>query len=345
MIKDNDVIAILRKVFHPEYKKSLIDLGMIENIRTNHAKVEVDLLLPFDKVPVKDQLISSIINGIVAIESSADVEVNEKNMSQQQRAFFMTAIEGGPKRAQRGNKIGKVIAVISGKGGVGKSSTTGMLAVALNKLGKKVGVLDADITGPSIPKMFGIHGQPEMGPVGILPPSTENGIKAISVNLLLPDENTAVIWRGPIISNTIKQFYQEVSWGELDYLILDLPPGTSDATLTVLQSIPLDGVVLVTSPQDLAGMIVRKSANMINQMNARIIGVLENMSYVICPKCGEKMEVFGPSNVNRITEQLDIPLLGQIPLDPQLALHCDQGKIEDYQSVEMDEVAEYISTL
>jgi len=238
-----------------------------------------------------------MVKGAVAkLDTTSRVEVNLTEMSQQERAAFMTASEGGPKPAQSANKIANVVAVLSGKGGVGKSSVAALLAVALNRQGKRVGVLDADITGPSQPKMFGLHEPPLMSPTGILPAETPGGIKVMSINLLLPSEDEAVIWRGPLISSAIKQFWNEVFWGDLDYLIVDLPPGTSDASLTVMQSIPLSGVVLVTSPQDLAGMVVRKAARMAQHMGAPILGLVENMSYVTCPKCGEKIEVFGPSH-------------------------------------------------
>jgi Mrp family chromosome partitioning ATPase len=194
----------------------------------------------------------------------------------------------------------------------------------------RVGVLDADITGPSIPRMFGLHRQPAMGPLGILPVETSAGIKVMSINLLLQSDDQAVIWRGPLIGKMIKQFWTDVAWGMLDYLVVDLPPGTSDASLTVMQSIPLSGVVLVTSPQDLAGMVVRKAANMAQKMGAPIVGLVENMSYVICPQCGQEIRVFGPSRAMQTAAWLGVPLLGQIPLDAELACRCDEGGIEEY---------------
>jgi Mrp family chromosome partitioning ATPase len=238
------------------------------------------------------------------------------------------------------NDIAHVVAVLSGKGGVGKSSVAAMLAVALHRREKGVGVLDADITGPSIPKMFGLHRQPAMSPLGILPVETETGIKVMSINLILPSEDQAVIWRGPLISNVIKQFWRDVAWGKLDYLIVDLPPGTSDASLTVMQSIPLSGVVLVTSPQDLAGMVVRKAAQMAQRLGAPIIGLVENMSYVTCPKCGEKIQVFGTSQAMQTAARLGVPLLGRLPLDPELACRCDAGEIEGYDAPLFEPIVE-----
>jgi Mrp family chromosome partitioning ATPase len=205
-----------------------------------------------------------------------------------------------------------------------------MLAVALRRQGNRIGVLDADITGPSIPKLFGLHEPPPMGPVGILPAQTSTGIEVMSINLLLPNEDEAVIWRGPLIGGAIRQFWGDVVWGDLDVLVVDLPPGTSDASLTVMQSIPLNGVVLVTSPQDLAGMVVRKAARMAWHLKVPIVGLVENMSYLTCPKCGEQIEIFGPSQAMGTAMQLGVPLLGRLPLDPELARRCDAGEIEAY---------------
>jgi Mrp family chromosome partitioning ATPase len=241
------------------------------------------------------------------------------------------------------NHVKRVLAVMSGKGGVGKSSVAAILATAFRQQGKRVGVLDADITGPSIPKMFGLHEPPPMGPVGILPAETATGIKVMSINLLLPNEDEAVIWRGPLIGGAIKQFWGDVVWGDLDVLVVDLPPGTSDASLTVMQSIPLNGVVLVTSPQDLAGMVVRKAARMAWHLNVPIVGLVENMSYLVCPQCGEQIEVFGPSQAMRTAMQLGVPLLGRLPLDPELARRCDAGEIEGYPMDAFDPIAEKVA--
>ena len=332
MITDKQVIDALRGVMHPEIKRNLVELGMIKDVSVTDKKVTLTLALPFAEIPIKDDLVRMVKGAVAKLDTTSRVEVNLTEMSQQERAAFMTASEGGPKPAQSANKIANVVAVLSGKGGVGKSSVAALLAVALNRQGKRVGVLDADITGPSQPKMFGLHEPPLMSPTGILPAETPGGIKVMSINLLLPSEDEAVIWRGPLISSAIKQFWNEVFWGDLDYLIVDLPPGTSDASLTVMQSIPLSGVVLVTSPQDLAGMVVRKAARMAQHMGAPILGLVENMSYVTCPKCGEKIEVFGPSQAFHTALRLNVPLLGQLPLDPELARRCDAGEIEEYEA-------------
>ncbi len=343
MITNKQVLSALRKVMHPEMKRNLVELGMIKDVIVKDGGVTLVLVLPFIEIPIKDDLVRSVREAVSTLDSDLKVEVKLAEMSQQERAAFMTKSEGGPKPAQSVNKVDHVVAVLSGKGGVGKSSVAALLAVALNRRGERVGVLDADITGPSIPKMFGLHQPPQMGPKGILPAETETGIGVMSINLLLPNEDEAVIWRGPLISNTIKQFWGEVMWGDLDYLIVDLPPGTSDASLTVMQSIPLSGVVLVTSPQDLAGMVVRKAAHMAQRMGVPILGVVENMCYVTCTKCGEKIEVFGPSQVLKTTTQLGLPLLGRLPLDPELACRCDAGEIEKYAAELFEPIAEKVA--
>jgi Mrp family chromosome partitioning ATPase len=222
---------------------------------------------------------------------------------------------------------------MSGKGGVGKSLVSGLLAVALRKSGYRVGILDADITGPSIPKMFFPDGA-KLGtsPMGPMPPQTESGIKVMSINLLLDQEDQAVIWRGPLVSGAIKQFWGDIFWGTLDYLVVDLPPGTSDASLTVMQSLPISGIVLVSSPQDLAGMVVRKAANMAGQMQTPILGLVENMSYFECPDTGKRYEIFGPSHAEQVAQQIGIPFLGRLPIDPEIAKLCDAGHVEDYES-------------
>ena len=332
MITDKQVVDALRGVMHPEIKRNLVELEMIRDVSVEDERVALTLALPFAGIPIKDDLVRMVEGTVAKLDATLQVEVNLTEMSQKERAAFMTASEGGPRPAQFANKIANVVAVLSGKGGVGKSSVAALLAVTLHRRGELVGVLDADITGPSIPKMFGLHQPPPMSPTGILPAETPGGIKVMSINLLLPSEDEAVIWRGPLISSAIKQFWNEVFWGDLDYLIVDLPPGTSDASLTVMQSIPLNGVVLVTSPQDLAGMVVRKAARMAQHMGAPILGIVENMSYVTCPKCGEQIEVFGPSQAFRTALNIGSPLLGQLPLDPELARRCDAGEIEEYEA-------------
>jgi Mrp family chromosome partitioning ATPase len=215
---------------------------------------------------------------------------------------------------------------------VGKSLVSGLLGIALRQQGYQVGILDADITGPSIPKMFFPEGaRLGMSPLGPMPPQSSTGIKVMSINLLLEQEDMAVVWRGPLVSGAIKQFWGDIFWGTLDYLVVDLPPGTSDASLTVMQSLPMSGIVLVSSPQDLAGMVVRKAANMARQMQTPLLGLIENMSYFECPDTGTRYEIFGPSHAEETARQIGVPFLGRLPIDPQIARLCDAGQIEDYR--------------
>jgi Mrp family chromosome partitioning ATPase len=229
------------------------------------------------------------------------------------------------------NNIKHVVAIMSGKGGVGKSSVTALLATALRRRGFKVGVLDADITGPSIPRLFGVHHRPEISEVGMFPSQSETGIEIMSLNLLLEQEDDPVIWRGPLIGGAVKQFWTDVIWGELDYLLIDLPPGTGDSPLTVMQIFPLDGIVIVTSPQELANMVVKKAIKMAGKMQIPIIGLAENMSYAVCPHCKERWELFGPGRGASVAKDSNIAFLGALPLDPELTALCDKGQVERYQ--------------
>ena len=224
--------------------------------------------------------------------------------------------------------IKHVIGIASGKGGVGKSMATATLANMLAAKGYRVGILDADITGPSIPKMYGLHGPAQADDQGIYPMLTDNYIKVISINLLMPDEEAPVIWRGPVVANMVKQFWSEVIWGELDFLLVDMPPGTGDVPLTVFQSLPLDGVVIVSSPQDLVRMIVKKAYNMAMTMHIPVLGLVENYSYLKCPDCGKEIKVFGESHIDEIAEELGVSVLGKMPIDPVLADLADKGEFE-----------------
>jgi len=239
------------------------------------------------------------------------------------------------KKGHEMNRIKHVIAVMSGKGGVGKSTVTALLAAAIRKKGLKVGILDADITGPSIPKLFGIKENPDVTEFGIIPVRSSGGIEIMSINLLLPSEDEPVIWRGPIISGAIKQFWGEVIWGDLDYLLVDLPPGTGDAPLTVMQSLPLDGVVVVTSPQELAKMVVRKAIKMAEKMSIPLLGIVENMSFLECPDCGKKIFPFGEGKTALMAQEFKIPLLGVLPLQANISSLADQGRIETSESVDL----------
>ena len=225
-------------------------------------------------------------------------------------------------------EIKHVIGVVSGKGGVGKSMVTASLANMMAKWGYRVGILDADITGPSIPKMYGLHGPAQADDGGIYPMISENDIKVMSINLLMPDEESPVIWRGPVISNIVKQFWTDVIWGELDYLFVDMPPGTGDVPLTVFQSLPVDGIVIVSSPQDLVRMIVKKAYNMAVTMNIKVLGIVENYSYFKCPDCGKEIQLFGESHIDEIAAELGVPVLGKMPIDPEFAKHADEGTFD-----------------
>lgn len=227
------------------------------------------------------------------------------------------------------SSIKKVIGVVSGKGGVGKSFVTASLACEMQKKGYKVGILDADITGPSIPKMFGVHGMATGNDQGINPAVAENGIKMMSINLLVEDEEAPVVWRGPVIAGAVKQFWTDVLWGELDYLFVDMPPGTGDVPLTVFQSLPVDGIVVVTSPQELVRMIVKKAFTMAEMMHIPVLGVVENFSYLECPDCGKKIKIFGESHVEEVAEELHIPVLAKLPIIPQAAQASDEGRFYD----------------
>ena len=236
------------------------------------------------------------------------------------------------KPANQFSNIKKVIGVVSGKGGVGKSMVTASLARMMRRNGCKVGILDADITGPSIPKMYGIHEKALGDESGIFPREAKDGTKIMSINLLLENESDPVIWRGPVIANVVTQFWTDVMWGELDYLFVDMPPGTGDVPLTVFQSLPVDGVVIVSSPQDLVKMIVKKAYNMARQMNIPVLGMVENYSYLVCPDCGKKISVFGESHAEEIADELSIPLLGKMPIDAALAEAVESERFSEVEN-------------
>lgn len=241
--------------------------------------------------------------------------------------------------------IKKVIAVVSGKGGVGKSLVTGMLAVLMRRREYSVGILDADITGPSVPKMFGIHERAHGDEAGIYPVRSKTGIDIMSVNLLLEKESDPVVWRGPVIAGTVKQFWTDVIWNDIDYLFVDMPPGTGDVPLTVFQSIPVDGILVVTSPQDLVSMIVEKAVNMAKMMNIPILGVVENYSYIACPDCGKRIPVFGESHVEEAAQRFGLEVLARLPIDPQLAKSCDKGVMEAFEGDWLDQAANRLESL
>ena len=244
------------------------------------------------------------------------------------------------------SRVGKVIGVVSGKGGVGKSLVSSLLATELSRRDLKVAILDADITGPSVPKAFGITGTCDASPLGgIEPKTTTTGIEVMSINLLLEDTSSPVVWRGPVIAGAVKQFWTDVVWGNIDVMVIDCPPGTGDVPLTLFQSIPLDGIVVVTSPQELVSMIVEKAVNMAKMMNIPVLGLVENMSYVKCPDCGKEIKVFGESGVENIAKEHGLDVLAKIPLDPKLSALCDRGMMELFENDYIEKVADVVEAL
>ena len=243
----------------------------------------------------------------------------------------------------RASNVKHVIGVVSGKGGVGKSLVTSMLAVTMNRRGYKTAILDADITGPSIPKAFGLKpGCVSGSDLGMFPPQTKTGIEVMSVNLLMEDETSPVVWRGPVIAGTVKQFWSDVVWNEVDYMFVDMPPGTGDVPLTVFQSLPLDGIVIVSSPQSLVSMIVEKAVNMAKMMDINVIGLIENYSYLSCPDCGKKINIYGESHIDELAKAHGTSVLARIPIDPQLASACDKGVVELFEGDYLEGAADLI---
>ena len=252
--------------------------------------------------------------------------------------------EGGfPKeQLKEGCSVKKVIGIVSGKGGVGKSMVTSLLSVILNRRGYHTAILDADVTGPSIPKAFGLHGRAQGTEMGILPVKSKLGTDIMSVNLLLGNETDPVVWRGPVIAGAVKQFWTDVLWNDVDYMFVDMPPGTGDVPLTVFQSLPLAGIIIVTSPQELVSMIVAKAVNMAKKMDIPILGLVENMSYLECPDCGKKISVFGESHIEETADEYEIPVLAKIPIDPSIASKVDEGLVEYVESPWLDAAADAV---
>ncbi len=315
MAAEEQVRESLEQVIVPGVMRSLNGLNLVRQVTTSDQEVKITLA-------------SSALNA----ETQEWIRSKTKAVVEKLHEVNKVEVEFIEAKPTELTQIGHIIAVMSGKGGVGKSLVASLAAIALKRQGYEVGILDADLTGASIPKMFGIIARPTGSDTGILPVLSRSGIELMSINLLLPQEDDAVIWRGPLISNTIKQFWEDVLWGKLDYLIIDLPPGTADAPLTVLQSFPISGVIIVFTPQDLTAMIVRKAVNMAQKMDKPVLGVVENMSYLYIPEIDKRIELFGRSRGEEMAEAARAPLLGQLPLDPELAKLCDQGDIERYDS-------------
>jgi Mrp family chromosome partitioning ATPase len=315
MLDEEQVRQSLEAVLVPAVKRSVVGLNMVREIKLSDGKVDISLASTGLVPGAQDWIKNRAQEAIKKLPEIKEVTVNYSSV-----------------KAKELNKIDRIIAVMSGKGGVGKSLVSGIIAIALRRKGFEVGILDADITGPSIPKMFGIKVPPSVNEDGILPVLSKSGIEVMSINLLLPSEDDAVIWRGPLIGNTIKQFGEDVLWGKLDYLIVDLPPGTADAPLTLMQSFPISGVIVVFTPQDLVEMIVKKAVKMAQKMEKKVLGVVENMSYLYVPEIDKKIEIFGKSRAEHMASVAGAPLLGKLPIDPELAKLCDEGEIERYSS-------------
>ena len=360
VVSKEQVMAALKDVMDPELHISIVNLQMVKKVDIEGDRVKVLVALTVGGCPLSKTISSDIEKAVTKLPGVTAVEVETSVMTKQelegvrkqiqsQMAAAQTKKAGpggmppGINRLER-KGIRNVIAIMSGKGGVGKSFVTGFLAVQLTRLGYKVGILDADITGPSMAKMFGLKGPLFVTPdKRVLPATSHLGIKVVSMNLILEEPQMPVIVRGPIINSVIRQMFQDIEWGDLHFLLVDLPPGTSDAPLTVFQSLPLQGVVVVTTPQDLALMVVGKAINMAKTLSeqlvsVKILGLIENMSYMVCPHCGERIEVFGQSKAADAAKKAGIPFLGAVPLDPEIAKLADEGKIEEYANPLFEDV-------
>jgi len=313
LLTQEKIKETLADVLVPGIQRSLVDLNLVQDIELSGGRVKITL-------------------ASTALDEDAQRWVKEKTASviKQTSENTETEVVFIEKRPLEINRVKQIIAIMSGKGGVGKSLVTALTAILLSKQGFSVGILDADITGPSIPKMFGLSSRPRGSESGILPVISANGIEIISINLFLPGDDEAVIWRGPLISKAITQFWEDVLWGNLDYLIVDLPPGTADAPLTALQVLPVSGIIVVFTPQDLTTMIVKKAVKMAQQMDKKVLGVVENMSFLYIPELKKQIDIFGKSRGDEMSQAAAAPLLARIPIDPELATLCDQGHIERY---------------
>jgi Mrp family chromosome partitioning ATPase len=326
MVSEEQVRQSLEAVLVPAVKRSIVGLNLVREVAVSGDKVRVSLASAALNTGTQDWLRSKASEALEKLPGVSGVEIS--------------FVEAKPKEL---NEITNIIAVMSGKGGVGKSLVASLSAVSLKRQGYEVGILDADITGPSIPKMFGLDYHPAGSDTGLLPVPSRSGIEVMSINLLLPSQDDAVIWRGPLIGRAITQFWEEVLWGKLDYLLVDLPPGTADAPLTVLQTLPISGVIIVFTPQDLVEMIVKKAVNMAHKMDKRVLGIVENMSYLYVPEIDKKIDIFGKSRAEQMISAAQAPLLGKLPIDPELARLCDEGNIERYNGEIMTSLAEALS--
>ena len=315
MATEVQVRESLGEILVPGVKRSLAVMNLVRKVVVSGHGVDITL-------------------ASTALNESARDWIAAKAKAVVEKLTDVDGVDVGFVEAKPGelNQVKNIIAIMSGKGGVGKSLVAGLVAVGLRRQGSEVGILDADITGPSIPKMFGINERPAGSDTGFMPVLSRSGIEVMSINLLLPQEDESVLWRGPLISRAVTQFWQDVLWGKLDYLVVDLPPGTADVPLTVMQTIPVSGIIIVFTPQDLTTMIVKKAIRMAKKMDKPIIGVVENMSYLYVPEIDKRIELFGKGKGEEMSQAAGAPLLAQLPIDPELARLCDEGNIERYDS-------------
>lgn len=328
MLSEDKIRQALNDVLVPGLMRSITSTNLLQGINAVNKDVKLTIASTALSAEAQNWVTAKSSDVLEKLDRQAKVEVD-----------FID------KKPAELNQIEKVIAIMSGKGGVGKSLVSGLTAILLNRQGFDVGILDADITGPSIPKMFGISNRPQGSESGILPVQSAGGIEIISINLFLEKEDEAVIWRGPLIGKAITQFWEDVLWGKLDYLIVDLPPGTADAPLTALQVLPVSGAIVVFTPQDLTTMIVKKAVKMAGQMDKSVLGVVENMSYLYVPEIKKRIEVFGKSRGDEMARAAGAPLLARLPIDPRLAALCDEGHIERYDSDEVRAYGEALAAL
>jgi len=323
LLSEKTIADALSDLLVPGVTRNLADMNLLQEISLADNKVRITV-------------------ASTALDENAQNWIREKSsgLIKELDSELQTEVAFVDKRPVEINRVKNVIAVMSGKGGVGKSLVTALTAILLRSRGLNVGILDADITGPSIPRMFGLTARPRGSESGILPVTSAGGIQVISINLFLPEEEDAVIWRGPLIGKAITQFWEDVLWGNLDYMVVDLPPGTADAPLTALQVLPVNGIIIVFTPQDLTTMIVKKAVRMAGQMNKKVLGVVENMSYLHVPEIKKNIEIFGKSRGEEMARAAGAPLLARIPVDPHLAALCDEGHIERYSSEVMDSLKE-----
>ena len=359
MVTKEQVMQALKGVRDPEIDISILDLGMVRSAEVQGNTVHVSVALTVPNCPLTTTIRDDVTKAVSGVEGVEKVEVHFSPMTDQEREKVVQTLrsrpaeepieaqqipvprEHGIDRLPKGS-IGQIIAVASGKGGVGKSLVTALLAVELRRHGFSVGILDADLTGSSIAKIFGVKDRPARTQSGIAPPASRTGIKLVSMNLLMDRDDAALVWRGPMINSAIRQLYTDLEWGSLDYLLVDLPPGTSDSPLTVFQSLPVDAVLIVSSPQELAVTIVSKSINMARIMKVPILGLIENMSYLACPDCGRRIDLFGRSKGREASAAAKTEFLGSVAVDPLISQLCDEGRIEEYNSADFASIAQRI---